>query len=420
MLRKIAALVTLALLFPATAGADVLVLKKRRQTLGISSEINDVKVTPENVELFLEQSKGVIEREGYDGIEFRKTNKARRTTFYPWSAIEKHFYSTEPDALLDGYDQYQLGAFAQAISDFREVTEDPEVRAVFVLEAYYRIGLCYLNTGNVKTAIAHLSRWPPQTANPDDRKSVYTPEVKRLLAEIYTSYKQYITARDQYNQIGALPDLPENWRYRAKLGGVKVDIAERKYDEAERKAKSCIAETGGKGELGDANALAHVLLAEAILQSDSADRLPEAETMLQKAAEIEGVSATNRANLYTTLGHVQYKQGNLDARFAYMRVVLMYPGESGYVAQALLNAGNCFLDMSGRAQAEDQAKSDGYLVKAMKLFAQCAGRHRGREAARAAATAYRTHKKRYDEILAKEEEAEKGAAGKGATGTGGK
>jgi tetratricopeptide (TPR) repeat protein len=410
MLRTIVTVLTLLLLVPV-ATADVVIVRKGKklQLLGIKDKIGAVVVNAANVELFLEQSTGVIDREGYDGLDFRKNPKSKNFKTYAWAAVVKHYYHPEPDALLDGYDQMRLGAFAQAIRSFKEAVADPDVRDVFKPDAFFKIGFCYYSAGNLKLAIDHLSRWRWQASR-------YTPEVKGFLAEIYIGRRQFTTARDQFNQIAALPGIPANWKYKAQLGNVKVDIAERKYADAERKAQSIAGQTAGTIELADANVLAHILQAQAILRSDAADRLPEAEAILTKAADVAGVPNVTRANLFATLGDVQYKQGKLEeARFPYMRVALMYPDQPAYVAHALLNAGQCFLDMSGRA-VNDQAKSDKYLVKAMKLLAQCAGRYRGQPPAAAAAKAYRANKKRYDEIQAKSEAGAGGSKGsKGAT-----
>ena len=415
MLRTTASILTLLLLVPA-ADADVVVLRKggnRLQILGIKDKIGTVPITVDNVELFLDKSTGIIDREGYDGLDFLKNIKSKNAKTYTWAQVARHFYSTEPDALLDGYDQMRLGGYPQAIAAFKEVLDDPDARRVFKPEAYFRIGQCYYSAGNIKTAIGHFSRWTWQNSR-------YTPQVKQFLAEIYTSRKQFITARDQYNKIAALPGIPPNWRYKAQLGNVKVDIAEGKFAEAERTAKSIAAATSGKAELGDANVVAHVLQAEAILRAGVDERLPDAEALLTRAVDVPNIPNATRAYLFATLGDVQYKQGKLeDARFPYMRVVLMYPNESGYVAHALLNAGQCFLDMSGRTQHVDKEKSDQYLLNAMKLLAQCARRYRGHEPARAAAKAYRAHKPRFDAIRAAEEKAKgEGAGGpEGSTGS---
>jgi tetratricopeptide (TPR) repeat protein len=418
MLRTSATILTLLLLVPV-ADADVVILKKgsKLQLLGIDSKIGNVQVTPDNVELFLEKSEGVIDREGYDGIDFRKNSRSRNVKTYTWDEVAAHYYHPEPDALLDGYDQMQLGNFPQAIGAFKEVISDPDIRDVFKPDAYFKMGYCYYSAGRIKDAIALFSRWRYQNSR-------YTPEVKRFLAEIYTSRKQFTTARDQYNKIAGLPGIPDNWKYKAQLGNVKVDIAEHDYEKAERTAKSIAEATGRTDALADANVIAHILQAEAILQSDATDRLPDAEALLLRACDVKGVPHVTRAYLFATLGDVQYKQGKLEeARFPYMRVVLMYPDQPAYVAHSLLNAGQCFLDMSGRLIDTDAAKSDEYLVHAMKLLAQCAGRHRGSAPAAAAAKAYRTHKARYDKIVAatgESGEEEKEAAGadgpKGAKG----
>ena len=78
MLRTTVTILTLLLLVPV-ATADVVILRKGKkfQLLGIANKIGDVEVTPANVELFLEQSNGIIDREGYDGLDFRKNIKTK-------------------------------------------------------------------------------------------------------------------------------------------------------------------------------------------------------------------------------------------------------------------------------------------------------------------------------------------------------
>jgi hypothetical protein len=86
------------------------------------------------------------------------------------------------------------------------------------------------------------------------------------------------------------------------------------------------------------------------------------------------------------------------ARFPYLRAAYMYP-DSVYDGIAYHNAGNCFIDLSGRLEGKDQAKSDDYLVKGMQLLATAAGRYRNADAAKL----YRKNKERYDKIMAARE-----------------
>jgi hypothetical protein len=58
-----------------------------------------------------------------------------------------------------------------------------------------------------------------------------------------------------------------------------------------------------------------------------------------------------------------------------MRVVTMYPDQPEYVAHSLQNAGQCFMDLYGRALNQgDIPASDELLIKSMKLMYECAGR----------------------------------------------
>ena len=82
-------------------------------------------------------------------------------------------------------------------------------------------------------------------------------------------------------------------------------------------------------------------------------------------------------------------------------MVCLSLNERSYVASALQNAGQIFLDLS--AGAEDQAASDEFLMKGMKLLAECGLNYKGTEAAGKAASAYRQHRARYEELRSKAE-----------------
>jgi len=291
------------------------------------------------------------------------------------------------------------------VSDFKEVVDDPASRDCFKYQALRQIGLCYYSAGRIPDCIKHFKAWPAVNAR-------QTPEVYRFLADLLTDQRKYDEARAQYDEIAKLPGVPDVWKFNARLGAVKVSTAERKYDEAERMAQAIARESDGKLDVVDAHVLALVLQAEAIWRGGKADRLPEAAAILDRAAAIEGVEPGTRAFLLVTQGNVLYAQGGDQveaARFPYMRAALMYP-DSGYDGLAYLNAGQCFLDMSMRLNGKDQAKSDQCLVQGMKLLAIAAGNYKQGDAAKR----YRENKKRYDEIMAKEDTGgqEGGADGK--------
>jgi len=396
MTRVFAALTACALIVSAVS-ADCLIIRKgtKLDTWGIDSKVgqppNQIEVTPDNVELYADQSEGIVEAEGYDGITCRKTEKSRQTEFMPWSSVVRVFYSTEPEDLIDGLSDMATGNYAQAIGALRACAEDPEVREVYRYRAQYLVGICYLQSGRTKDAVAHFKSWPKVNSR-------YTPEVYRILAELYTDMRQYAPARAQYEEISKLDKITDDWKFKARLGGVKVDIAERKFDEAERTAQALARETQGRADIVNAHALALVLQADAILKSGKTERLIEAQSILERAAKLEGPAPEIRAFLLVTQGHVLYAQGKLEeARFPYLRAALMYP-DSGYDGTAYHNAGQCFIDMSGRLEGTDQAKSDEYLVDGMRLLGTAAGRYGVKEAAKV----YGEHKKRYDAIVAKE------------------
>jgi tetratricopeptide (TPR) repeat protein len=403
MLRIFVALVIIGFLAPATR-ADVVMVKDRGDEVklyGIKSEIDGVKVTVDNVRGFIQESDGVIATDDYDGVGFKRNERATKIQTFPRDQVVGILYKEEPAALLDGFDAMQTGAWAQAISAFRDAYENQELRAVFRFEAYFQIGICYVSTNNFTRAIEHFQKWPTS-------KSKYTPEAYRILAEIFTAKKNFDAARAEYKKIEDLANISDSWKYRASLGAVKVAIAERKYSDAEQGAKRIASLAGTRSELVDARCLALALQAQAILESGDKERLGEAEKLVREATSLKGVSNTNAALAHLILGHVLYAGGKgLEARFPYMRVVCLYPDERSYVASALQNAGQIFLDLS--EGAPDAAASDEFLMKGMKLLAECGLNYRGTEAAGKATSAYRKYRARYEALKAKaESEGEQG------------
>jgi tetratricopeptide (TPR) repeat protein len=396
MTRASIALVTLALL-GAAAQADCVILKKggKLQVWGmpatIGKEDNPIEITPDNAELYAGESTGVIEAEGYDVIIGKRTPTGKSETLL-WSDVVNVFYSTEPDALVAGQAEMQAGQYMQAIGNFREVVADPEARETFKYQALYLIGACYYSAGRRADCIKHFLAWKPVNSR-------YTPEAISFLASLLAEDRKFAEARAQCDEIPKLPGIPDAWKFKARLGAVKVDIAERKFDDAERTAQTVARETQGKPGLEDANAFAMVHQAEAIWRGGNVQRLADAAAILERAAAIEGASPGTRAFLLVTQGNILYAQGKAEeARFPYLRATLMYP-DSGYDGLAYFNAGQCFLDMSMRLEGKDQAKSDEFLVDGMRLLATAAGQYRQAEAAKR----YRENKPRYDAILAKED-----------------
>jgi tetratricopeptide (TPR) repeat protein len=299
-------------------------------------------------------------------------------------------YTTEPDMLVAGFAEMADGKWIAAINDFKEVVADPEAREAYRYQALFQIGRAYIFAGRNADCVRHYGEWKPVN-------SVYTPMVYRILADLLTDQRKYDDARAQYGKITGLPGITEVWKFNARLGAVKVDTAERKYDEAERAAATIARETQNKPEVVDANVLALALQAEAIWRGGKAERLAEATTLLEKAAAVEGAESGTRAFLLVTQGNVLYAQGKPEeARFPYLRATLMYP-DSGYDGLAYLNAGQCLLDMSMRLQGKEQDTSDKLLVNGMRLLATAAGTYKVSDAAKR----YRENKARYEEIMAK-------------------
>jgi Tfp pilus assembly protein PilF len=394
------ALVLLALVVAApVAAADVLVAKKGNRYLfiGLKSEYDDTKVDISNWQIFADQSTGIIEREGYDGIWIKKSAKAKPVK-YPMSEVVDYQFTTEPEALLDGYDSMSTGAWAQAIRAFRSVASDAGARPVYQGQAKFAIGDCYLRAGSTKQAEKHFGAW-------DLTNSRYTPEVYQVMGKIKILRKKYGEARQWFEKIAALENIPKSWKLRSRLGGVQVDIAEQKYTDAENNAKSIASEAVGKESLNDAQGMAYALQADAILKSGAEPRIKEAEAVARRGTDLKKLTSGTAAKVWSVLGDAIYLQKNPDeARYAYMRVVTLFTDQPDFVAEALNNAGSCFLDLAGAAgKANDQAKADDLLIKGIKLLRECAGRYRGRAAAAQASATYRKHKADYEAALARVE-----------------
>ncbi|MHC4957180.1 MAG: tetratricopeptide repeat protein [Planctomycetota bacterium] len=396
MNRLLIALLVLVVAAPV-ATADVVVVKKGNRYLfiGLKSEYGGTKVDINNWQVFADQSTGVIEREGYDGVWVQKSAKAKPVK-YPIGEVVDRQFTTEPPALLDGFDFMSTGAWAQAIRAFRSVASDAGARPVYQGQAKYFIGRCYLAAGSTKQAEKHYAGW-------DLTNSRYTPEVYQIMGKIKVLRKKYGEARQWFDKIAALEGIPTLWKLKSRLGGVEVDIAENKLNNAEQNAKAIAQAAVGKVSLNDAQALAKALQAEAIMKGGAEPRIREAEQVARQATDLKKIENVTAARAWSVLGNAIYMQKKPDeARYAYMRVVTLYPEQSDFVANALLEAGNCFLDLSGAAK-DDQAKSDDLLIKGIKLMRECSGRHRGRPAASQASSVYRKRKADYEAALARVE-----------------
>jgi tetratricopeptide (TPR) repeat protein len=394
-MARILGVVLLAGLTASAALADVLVVKKGRnpKVLGLPDEIDGVEVTPDNWRIYLPQSEGVILEENYDSVVWKRNEKTRRTETYPIAeVVEVGLNEIKRDEALEaGYRAVANRNLAGAIQNFKDCVQNEEARPVDRAEANFRIGFTYAAFSRLPLAQKHFETW-------SGGKSKWTPEAYRLLAEILTGRQKYGEARATYQKIIALPDIPEAWKIKAEAGLVKVDIAERKYGDAEKKAAAIAKKAEGDEALTDGRAFAMGLQAQAIVNAQDEARLAEAEKLLQAAVELKGLSNTTLAFLYSTLGDAMYAQKRLaEARFPYLRVVELYPEESGYVANSLLNAGNCFIDMAGAAQNDGKPKlHDEYLIKGMLLISECGTKYKGTGAARQASAVWRRNKSEYE------------------------
>ncbi|MHC4225430.1 MAG: tetratricopeptide repeat protein [Planctomycetota bacterium] len=384
----------------APAFADVLVIEqnKKIRILGLPSEIGGRPINLANYKAFLNQSDGVVVAWNYDGVDFKKSEKATKKTTYPIGMVKAVHLTFEPEALLDAYDFMSTGNYSAANSAFREVMGNADEYPVYRFEAMYQIGMCFFRMGQQKQAIGLLQRWDPKS------HSKLTPQTYSDLAVMLTAQKQYKAARAWYKKISTLERISPAWAYAARLGWVKVDIAERKFSDAEQKAKQNIGQLENKPKLIDPLALAYALAGEAIVASGAKGRFPEAQELLEKAMKLQGVSDRNMAYVCARLGDALYAQGKpRDARFPYMRIVTLYP-ESVQVPHGLRNAGQCFIDLHQQElNRTNQVKADEYLIKGMKLLGECAGRHKTSGYYKEAARVYNQHKADYDAAVKRQE-----------------
>lgn len=382
------------------ARADVLVIKKGRNVkiLGLPKEVDGQAVSADNWRIYLPKSDGVIVEENYDSVVWKKNAKHKKLETYKLADVsEVGLAPMQRDGALDeGHQNYANRNLSGAIRAFKECATNEEARPVDRAEANFMIGFTYVAFGRVTSARKHFANW-------SGGKSKYTPEAYRILAEIYTGGQKYKNARATYQRIIDLPDIPQAWQLNAKSGLVKVDIAERKFKQAEKAAAAIAASASKSKDLNDSRALAMGLQAQAIVNSQEEARYPEAEKLVRDAIALKGVTDGHRAFLYAGLGDVLYaeKRGE-EARFPYMRVVELFSSERGYVAHSLYNAGNIFVQMA------TQAKLDGkeelyceYMIKGMGLIAECGRKHRGSPAARLASSVWRKNKAAYEACKAK-------------------
>lgn len=379
-------------LFAAAAPADVIV-KKDGKILGLPAEVDDggqtVKVTADNFRRWLDQSKGQIEVDGYAGLEFARPGGGKREVV-PLADVADYDFSGSPEAREDAFNQLAAGNLNDAIAAFQELLKGAQTRAVFKAEAEFQIGMCYIRQGNNRRALEHFSKW-------SSVPSRYTPEVYRILAEIQRNDRQFEEARKWYREIEKLPGLPANWLHAARLGLVSVDISERKFAEAEAGLRQSLSQIGADSKLADQRAQAQTLLARLALESGASDRYAEAKNGLEAAVALPGLSDAAAAAAYAALGDVVYAMGDPDeARFPYMRVVLMYPDQGPLVAHALNNAGRCFVDLSGRAEKNDPEAAKQLLKEGGDLLRLCMAQYRGTQSAKEAAQVFAKVKDRYE------------------------
>lgn len=343
---------TTALLLAAAAAADAILLANGK----IVGFPDAVEVDAASFESRADQSTGTITLDGYAGVEMNRKK-------YKIEEVKAVVYKDEPQSLAEGYDLFGQGQYADAIQAFQETLKDPEARDVFKSAANFHIGLCFASAGNLQAAEKHFAGW-------SDQPSKWTPIVHRILGRIRIASKNFPGARAAFDAIGKLPEVPRSWILAARLGGVEVDLAERKFTEAEGNAKSVFNEAKTDPAFNDAQAYAQTLVAGAILRAGSKERFAEAQSLLEQAAALTGASGETRARLFSTLGDVVYAQGKpAEAREPYMRVVTMFP-DSDDAPHALYNAAQCFTDIWKQEEAKPEGQRD---VEKSRYYLTAAG-----------------------------------------------
>lgn len=377
-MKRRAALSLLA--FALAARADAVLLANGK-TIGIPE---GVEVTPETFRSVIAESTGTITFEGYSYIEINKRK-------VPVAEVRDYAFKEYPESLTAGFDLTDQGQFADAIDAFQSVLKDGEVPAVYKTMANYELGRCYVARGDLQTAEKHFSQW-------SETGSRYTPYVLSIRGDIQKLSKNFAAARATFDSIAKLPEIPKSWVFLARLGGVGVDIEERKFPEAEGAARAIFNEAKADPKMADAQALSQTLVARSILLSEKKERLPEAQAALEQAQAVPGAGPSVRAQVFSALGDVVYAQGNPEvAREHYMRVVLLFP-DSESAPHALYNAGQCFVDLFKREEGKNADKANYYLTKGGDLLLEYLSRHRGKPDTEECRRTFAEIKKKYEEL----------------------
>ncbi|MCZ6572836.1 MAG: hypothetical protein O7C98_06665 [Planctomycetota bacterium] len=388
---RILSVLLIVLLLAPVAGADALCVKtqKGRRVLGLPSSMGLVKITCDNYVLYVEDSKAKILANQYDGLKVKVKGKER---LYAHSDVHSYEFTDLPEDFVEGKAQQGVRAYQQARRSFGALKDDPDAPTVFREAADFEYGMCLLGLGKRKSAKAHFGKWS-HTA------SYYTPLVYELQAKLALIGEDFAGARARYKAIVLLPGIPQDWKYKGKLGDALVDLEEAKYAEAERTATELLREMGAATTLADPRAQAYVIIARAVYKGSQVDRYEEALQKLQAAKSIEGVSSALMGQVYSIEGDLLFiVKRHSDARYAYMRVWLSHNDEPANVAHCLVEAGKCFFNLSALEEGNDQAKSDELFKKGFRLIQECASRYRGTPARKTAVGLYRQYKPKNDKL----------------------
>jgi len=382
MKRSILAAFVALLVVAGSAPADVVITKKGR-IYGLPSKINRVDVTPHVAKQNLSKSRGNISAYGYRGLTF---TRGKKNTLIPYAGIVYEAFTEEDADWADGMRNLDIGDFGQALAAFQDCVKSAEARPIFMIDSTYWSIICLASQGNWRAATPMLSSWK----FPDSR---WTLQVNRILGERYIFKKNYAAARKAFAATIALPEIGAVHKLKAKLGGVKVDLAEKKFNDAKTNLTVIATQAKREKNADDVLVLIAVLNAKLAMASDDGN-LEKAKKDLQEAAKLDVV---DKAALYEGLGNVQFKMGDHDgARYAYLRVITMYPGEVNIVSNSLLSAGQCFLNLYEKAKNDEQTdEACQYLTEGMTLLKQAGGaRYRNKEARKT----YRQYKPALDAL----------------------
>ncbi len=181
------------------------------------------------------------------------------------------------------------------------------------------------------------------------------------------------TLKDFLNMIQG-KQLSQRWSLEHKLASAQYDSA-LKGQKLRDKLKSISSQAGGA--FPKVKNAAEVAIAESLVE---AKKLDEAEPIFTRITDNPKASAETLAAAYTGLGDCLFKRATqssgearekllVEAKLAYMRVVVVYKDQVRYVPKAMFWAGRVF----------DESEDEGDKERAQKLYAKVMREYQGNE-----------------------------------------